>query len=368
MDKVNSKKVIFVTPYFKPYMGGLENYVLNIVKGLSEIGWECVVITSNDQGKKYQECFVDGIKIYRLPTLFILSNTPINPFWFFYLRKIIKKEKPDIVNGHAPVPFIADMAAFAVGDIPFILTYHSGKMRKGKIIPDMLIWIYEKFLLVHTAHKAKKIICPSRFVISTLLKRFSKKAVVVTPGVDTSIFKPSDNEGYDKRIVLFIARFANMYKMKGLYYLIEAMKKLPNMTLRIIGEPVTMDANNIVFLGPKSIQETAREMQKCAMLVLPSIATMESFGMVLVEAMACKKPVIGTDIGGIPEVIRDGIDGIIVSPKDSDSLVKAINKIGNDTKLAKSMAEKGFEKVNNNFLWKNKIEETNREFLRILNN
>lgn len=364
---MNRKKILFISPYFKPHTGGLENYVLNIAKGLGKIGWECVVVTSNSISKRYQEDLVDGIKIYRLPIFLKISNTPFNPFWFFYIKKIIKKEKPSIINGHAPVPFIADMAAFATGNIPFILTYHSGKMRKGSFIPDMLIWIYEKTLLMHTANKAVKIICPSNFVISTVLRKFSKKAIVITPGVDTSIFKPSENIDYDKRSVLFIARFANMQKMKGLDYLMEAMKKLPNMTLKIIGEPVATDASNVIFLGQKSIQETAREMQKCAMLVLPSIATMESFGMVLVEAMACKKPVIGTMMGGIPEVIRNGIDGIIVPPRDSDALADAINIIESDKDIYDLMAKNGFEKIINEFTWDNKISETNKEFKNILN-
>ena len=360
------KKILFVTPYFKPHTGGLENYIANIEKGLRESGWETVVVTSGEVGKPYQEENIEGIKVYRLPTMLKLSNTPLNPLWYFYLRKIIKKERPDIINGHAPVPFLSDMAAIASKDIPFVLTYHAGTMKKGKLLPDILIGLYEKFLLKNTARIAVRIICPSQFVIVSMLQDFKEKALVITPGVDTSLFKPAAGNIQSEKTVLFIARFANMYKMKGLCYLIEAVKQMPQVTLKVIGEPISVDVKNVVFLGPKSVQETAREMQSCTVLVLPSLAHAESFGMVLIEAMACAKPVVGTRIGGIPEVIRDGIDGLVVPAENPKELAVAIGKIITDSTYAELFGKNGFEKIQARYSWKFKIDETNALFEKVL--
>src|SRR3712207_4234978 len=105
-------KLMIIAPYFYPKIGGLENYAYNIALGLKKkFKWNIVVVTSNHVEKKYKEEKINGLKIYRLPYLFKLSNTPINPFWYFQIREIIKKENPDVINAHTPVPFISDIAA-----------------------------------------------------------------------------------------------------------------------------------------------------------------------------------------------------------------------------------------------------------------
>lgn len=352
------KKVIFVAPYFKPYTGGLENYVANIEQGLRNQNWETVVVTTNDSGKPYQEEVIDGTRVYRLPVWFKISNTPVNPFWLFSLKKIFRKENPDIINAHAPVPFIADMAALAAGKFPFVLTYHAGTMLKGRFLLDLVIGTYENTLLQITALRARAIICPSQFVINTILKRFRDKSFVVSPGVDTSIFKPSDDVVSDTKSVLFISRFSNMYKMKGLFNLIEAMKQLPDITLKVVGESVSVNIKNIEFLGTKVIRETIEEIQKSSLLTLPSLAHAESFGMVLIEAMACKKPVIGTRIGGIPEVINDGIDGLLVNPGDIDALARAIRHLVDDKNFSQQLATNGYNKAMSEYNWEQKSIKT----------
>src|SRR5260221_245293 len=171
---IGTKKIMFVTPYFPPHIGGVQNYVYNIAKGLySSEGWEIVVITSDSKVKKMQIEKKDGIKIYRLPASFVFSNTPINPFWYFQIKNIIRRDK---------------------------------------------------------------------------------------------------------------------HEMKGLYYLIEVMRKIPNAKLNIIGEKIMPDEKNIFFLGVIALPNLVNQIQKSTVLVLPSLAEMEAFGMVLVEAMACKIP------------------------------------------------------------------------------
>ena len=142
-------KLLVVTPYFYPKIGGLENYAYNISKGLKDkYGWEIVVITSNHEEKKDKKEELNGMKIYKLARWFKISNTPINPMWYFQIKNIIKKEKPDVINAHIPVPFISDVTARVCGDIPFILTYHTGAMMlKGKLLEDLLIKFYESSIL-----------------------------------------------------------------------------------------------------------------------------------------------------------------------------------------------------------------------------
>jgi glycosyltransferase involved in cell wall biosynthesis len=339
-------KVLFVTPYFLPHSGGLESYAFNIAQGLMRThGYEIVVVTSNPDEKK--QCIDDycGIKVYRLPIMLRVANTPVNPLWYGSLKRIIREEKPDIINSHQPVPFIGDLVASLAGNIPFVLTYHAGSMKKDKLLPDTIISFYESFILPHTVKKATRIICASNVVKNTILRKHALKSTVIHPGVDVSLFKPNPAIEKEENTILFICRYKNMHRMKGLYCLLEAIKDWPEVKLRIVGEEDNFVDSRITSVGIKQGKDLVEEMQRASLLVLPSIAPMESFGMVLIEAMACQTAVVGTNMGGIPEVIADGTDGFIVPANDSKALALAIAKMLADKALATRMGQCGKAKV-----------------------
>ena len=352
----NKVKLLLVTPYFPPHTGGLETYAFNIVQGLTRTyNYEVVVVTSNPNGK--QQIIEDfcGIKVYRLPIMLRISNTPLNPLWYRALKRIIRAEKPDIINSHQPVPFIGDLTAFLTGNVPFVLTYHAGTMRKNKFLLDIIIFLYETLILPHTTRKATKIICSSNFVRNTILKKYAFKSTVIHPGVDITLFKPNPAIKRDKNLILFICHYKSMHKMKGLYYLLDAIKALPDSKLCIVGEKGNFSDKKIISVGTKRGKDLVEEMQKASVVVQPSLAPMESFGMVLIEAMACQTPVIGTNMGGIPEVIRDGIDGFIVPVNDGNALALAISKILTDKDLATRMGRSGEAKVREQLTWDTRV-------------
>jgi len=123
---------------------------------------------------------------------------------------------------------------------------------------------------------------------------------------------------------------------------------------------------NVEFKGSIIGRKLVEYYQKSNVLVLPSLS--ESFGMVLLEAMACKKPVIGSNVGGIPYVIDNDQNGLLVPPKDPQALADAIIKILTNPQLAKKMGEEGYEKVMKNFTWEKQINTTKElienEFLK----
>ncbi|MDQ2888122.1 MAG: glycosyltransferase family 4 protein, partial [Chloroflexota bacterium] len=357
--KVNKIKLLFVTPYFPPHLGGVETYAFNIAQGLTQTcDYEVVVVTSNQKGKRQIIENYCGMKVYRLPIMLRIENTPLNPLWYFALKRIIRAEKPNIINSHQPVPFIGDLTAFLAGNIPFVLTYHSGTMVKKMLWLDIIIFLYEKFILPHTVRKATKIICASSFVKNTILKKYAFKSIVIHPGVDTALFKSDPVIEREKNLVLFICRYKNMYRMKGLYCLLDAIKALPGARLCIIGEKCDFLEERVVSVGMKHGKDLVEEMQRASVVVLPSLADVESFGMVLIEAMACQTPVIGTNIGGIPEIIRDGIDGFLVPSNDSYALALAISKIVADKELARCMGHFGEDRVKKEFAWDTRVDLT----------
>lgn len=356
-------KILFVTPHFPPSLGGVELYVFNLARGLQQTYHaEVVVVTSNAEANKLTVGEYDGIKVYRLPVMVRISNTPLHPLWYFTLKKIIQGEKPDIINSHQPVPFLGDLAALLAGNIPFVLTYHAGTMKKQAFLSDILIFLYETCILPQTAKKATRIICVSHFVANTLLKMHLSKIAIVSPGVHTSLYKPDATMKRAENRVLFAAYYKKMYKMKGLYSLIDAINQLDGITLRVVGEKDECSSPNIEFVGVKQGKALVEEMQQASVLVLPSVAPMESFGMVLIEAMACQTPVIGTNMGGIPEVITENVDGCIVPPGDSHALALAISKIIKDKDVASRMGQAGAAKVSERFTWEKCVEKTKEIF------
>ncbi len=137
---------------------------------------------------------------------------------------------------------------------------------------------------------------------------------------------------------------------------------LPEVKLCIVGEKGDFTDERILSVGIKHGEDLVEEMQKASLLVLSSLAHMESFGMVLIEAMACQTPVIGTNVGGIPEVINDGVDGFLVPPQDSNALALAISKILADKELATRMGQAGEVKVKEKFTWETRAALTKEVF------
>ncbi len=368
-------KILIVTPYFPPNIGGAENYAFNLSKGLmKECNYEIVVITSNHEDKTCKEETLEGMKIYRLPYPFKVSNTPVSFKWEKQIKYIIQKEQPDLINAHTPVPFISDLACRIAHKkkIPFLLTYHND-LSKDNLILNLICKAYYLVMGNKTLNKSDKIIATSKYYAerSNHLKKRKNKIEIVSPGVNISSIKSRTI----KNSVLFVGQLDKTHAHKGLNYLIEAVSKIKNLKLIVVGKgdnlenyhQLTRDKNiDALFTGHISDEKLTEYYNSATMTILPSYNISEGFGMVLIEAMACKKPVIGSNIGGIPYAISDNKDGLLVPPKDSQALADAITKILNNPKLAKQMGENGYKKVKENFTWEIQAKKMNEIIKRVL--
>lgn len=378
-------KLLLISPYFPLSAGGVQKYVYHIGKGLlKNYNYEVVVITSNHESpKEYKEEDLDGMKVYRLPRQFKLSNTPISFKWKKQIKEIIKKEKPDIINAHAPVPFISNVACKVAYEnkIPFILTYHGGStIFTGSIFVYFSMKIYENILLKSVLKRSNNIICSSEFVRLGFLKKYTNKSVTITPSVDTNLFKPDNTSRLARNKLLFVA--ANLIKSekyKGLDYLLKSIpivkEKIKDIHLVVIGDGKYLKhykrlcnelntEKNVSFKGKLYDKDLVKEYQNSDIFILPSI--FDSCPLVLLEAMACKKPLIGTNICGIPYLIKDGENGLLFPPRDYQALSDAIIKLLTNPKLAKKMGENGYKKVKENFTWDIAAHKTNKIIKSIL--
>ena len=366
--------ILMVCPYFYPDKGGVENYVYNVSKDLVKKGHSITVLCATKEGQDKTE-ILDGINvIYQKPD-FVISNTPIKHNLYFTISKLLKKEKFDLVNAHTPVPYYADMAYYASKKqkVPFILTCHAGSLIKGKPIIDTISRLYqivEKRML----KKTEKIITVTDFVKEEYLGQYKEKIDIISPGVDTQRFVPNDNA--KKENLLFIGQLNEGHKWKGLKYLLDAMALLPkDIKLTVVGNGNLLDhykkyveSNkiNVKFKGKISDNDLIVQLQNAKILVLPSYSAAESFGMVLIEAMACGTPVIGSNIGGIPSVINNDETGLLVKPKDSKGISSAIEKLHKDKELWDKLRKNGINEVKEKYDWKMIVDKTEKVFKSVV--
>lgn len=156
----------------------------------------------------------------------------------------------------------------------------------------------------------------------------------------------------------YVLYFGRLTEEKGVSVLLESANMIPEIPIYIVGagpleddlkeKALKDDLDNVEFLGFKSGTELRSLLQEATCIVVPSV-WYEAFGLVVIEAFAAGKPVIGSNIGGIPELIEDGVDGFIVKPGDSSDLMDKINRIWSDRDQAKKMGMNGRKKVEEKF-------------------
>jgi glycosyltransferase involved in cell wall biosynthesis len=234
-------------------------------------------------------------------------------------------------------------------------------MRKDRAATDWAIRLYESLLLPRTLNRAVRIICSSDFIRDHFLTAWRAKSITITPGVDTGYFVPNSTP-HEKEGLVFVGDFRD--PRKGLDVLLEAVRDLPDVRLRIVGPGVPRPQPRVEFLGVKYGEALVRELQRSQALVLPSTTEAEGFGMVLIEAMACATPVIASDIGGIALAVRDGVDGVLVPPGDPIALRRAIvDLLGNPARAAQ-LGAAGRDRTEQLFTWSQRGKATD-EALRV---
>ena len=300
----------------------------------------------------------------------------------------IDKIKPDIVHVHGSgLGIAASRMASRVLGIPLIATLHS---LKGHM-PDK-IFIEQ---VIPSLIYPEGIICVSNHLESEAITYgVQKDRIRVIPnGVDTDYFKPEDKNHARTSLdippeqlnVLFVG---NLIRRKGVDWLIKSFSKvceaIPQATLYIVGGKVddtdmewykdTLDIakkllphERVKFVGEINSRDnpTLNLWYNISdVLILPSRA--EGMGMVLLEAMACGKPVIGSRAGGITNVIRDGQNGILVDIDEIHQLSDAIIRLLNDTKLASRLGNHGKMDVASLYSWNNAATKTLEVYENVL--
>lgn len=273
----------------------------------------------------------------------------------------LRKENYNVVHVHWPLPqgIFGLLAKMISPSTRLILTFYGAEFVLARKIP------FGRFLLSYIIRKSDYVTAISNFA-KNKIQEITKKPVQVIPFTSTFSMENIKTANVDKKNkrVLFVGR---LIERKGIPYLIDAISKLPlNVVLDIVGEgPLYGNLKNKihslgfdkrVFLhgvvGEKKLKKFYVE---CDIFVLPSVidrwGDTEGLGVVLLEAMSFGKPVIGTRVGGIIDIIRDGKNGLLVEQKDANQIANAIKKLLLDAKLRSYLSGNGINTVNSQFSW-----------------
>jgi glycosyltransferase involved in cell wall biosynthesis len=359
------RTVAFVTAYYPPHMGGVENYVARVAGALAQAeDLEPVVITTRDSGWRTTVDVEGGVKVVRLRAWLKVSNSPISPLWPVQVRRWLRKTGATVVNAHAPVPGLADIAVAVSGRRRTVLTYHAGTMRKGvpgTAIADRVIARYEKHVLPRL-FKAVDVPVP---VGPSSLAAAVPGAVLITPGVDIERFTPGPPASARPRDIVYVGRMDKTSAWKGVDVLLRAfalLDDLPEVRLRLVGSGDALPgylelarelgvADRVEAVGALGGNALVEAMQQAAVMVLASTTDAECAGTVLMEGMACATPIVASDVGSLAYVVRDGVAGTIVEPSNPEALAKACRTVLGDGELADRMGRAGRERAVGEFAW-----------------
>jgi glycosyltransferase involved in cell wall biosynthesis len=234
-------------------------------------------------------------------------------------------------------------------------------MIKGSHWSDGLLRRYERYILPAVFRRADALVAVS----DTSLAARHPAAHLIGPGVDLLRFAPAEREPAVPNL-LYVGRIERSSAWKGIEVLLRAFALLrdrfPETRLTLVGGGDAVEdhrslaerlgvADAVTFTGPLRGDDLVSAYQNASVVVLPSRTEAESFGLVLVEGMACERPVVGSRIGGIPAVIDDGTTGLLVRPDDPADLAEACGRLLADRELARRLGRAGRQTVLERWSW-----------------
>lgn len=351
-------KILHVYKDYYPVVGGIENHIRLICTGLKRYpDIEPTVLVTNTTHHTVEQS-IDNVRVIKAARLANVSSAPISLRLFTWLQRL----EADIVHLHFPYP-IGELAYLLAGrKRKMVLTYHSDIVRQ-----KYWLQVYKPFLRqVLNCADMITVSSPNYIQSSPYLKQHAAKCRVIPHGADLSRFELTQRIGqrseeirlkYGAPLILFVGL---LRYYKGVSYLIEAM---PHIDARLLivgqgpqGEEWKTTAHRldlddkVAFLGRVSDDDLLALYHACDIFVLPSIHRSESWGAVQVEAMACGKPVICTELGtGTSFVNQHEVTGLVVPPKDSTSLANAIRRLLADPELSRQLGNAGRARARQEF-------------------
>ncbi len=374
-------------------IGGISPHIYFLSKHLAKQDVKVYVITCDFPGAPAHEV-VDGVEIYRVDSY--KNPSPDFATWVYLMNMNMQKEaaalmktiskKVDVIHAHDWLVANAGIGLKHIFRKPLLVTMHSTEMgRRDGLHTNAERMIHETEAWLN--YEAWKVICCSEYMISHVRYVFglpNDKLVMVPNGVNTANYDDIDvdcshfRNKYalpEEKIVLFVGRL--VYE-KGVHVLINAVPKIlskVNAKFIIVGSGYMKEQllnivrsmgleHKVLFEGFMD-ETTLLKLQKCSdVSVVPSL--FEPFGIVALEAMAARSPVVASDTGGLSEIIEHDVTGVKVYSNNPDSLAWGITKVLLDQEFAKRIKENAYRRVHEKYNWEKIAQETKCIYEKVL--
>lgn len=351
------RRVIFITDWAYPIKGGTERVVFGISEYMAGHGIEMHIVTPSWDNEKSEEV-INGVHIHRFKLRNLMN--PYKRMYGFYKAgfQVANKKKVDIVHSIYTLPlYIAGYTLSKTLGAKYIFTWQEREPLEEHFTNFMKKSAILRFL---KTFKADYMTTVSWELEKYLKKHYfgNTKELIAIPNWVEDKFKPSKSKSRQReKIILFVGR---LNKQKGAFILLEAFAKIKDKTdanLVFVGPPYEKKeavvlikklgiASRTKIVGFVSEKELINWYNRCYIVSVPTIYK-GAFGLTLVEAMACGKPVVGTDDLGLPDAIGNG--GLIARAGDVDSLARCLERILTDKKLYRILKRNAIDRVNKMF-------------------
>lgn len=371
-------KILMPVLHYKPVIGGFEIFIQKIAEEIGKTD-KVFVVTGRVKGAPRYE-IINNLRIIRTSPFELtdLSKTSFfyilsaMPWIFFKSAAIIKREKIDLMHCHSFFSGILGWNLSLIFKIPYIMTIQSADFNiyhpRAKYF-----WFAKKKIAKKIYVGAAKCHAVSYSLGNHFESLGIKDSVVIPNGVDLKIFsgvhpaaglKEKLRIDSKDKVVITVSRLVSK---NGIDDLIKAISILnePNVKLLIVGngedrnklgnlrEKLNLE-KQVIFLGDVVNTEIPKYLAIADIFIRPSLA--EGFGIVFLEAMAARVPVIGTPIGGIPDFLKDYETGIFCEPRNPGSIAEKIKELLENDNLRDKLVENGYKLVKEEYNWDKIIE------------
>jgi phosphatidylinositol alpha-mannosyltransferase len=345
-------KIALVSPYDFAYPGGVANHISSLGHHLAEMGHDVKVIAPASRAiTSLGDMFIPGGKPHSIPTSGSIARLTISPRLPPSVKTMLNEENFDVIHLHEPLMPSLCFHVLRCSRTVNIGTFHAFDGRGYSFSKPL-----NPLILKVLVSKLDGRIAVSKPAMDFVSKHFPGNYEIIPNGVDTGHFSPDVapiEEFCDGKLnILFVGR---LEKRKGADYLLEAYQRvkrhIPNSRLIIVGPGTRLrhkyekqvkqsGLEDIVFAGYASYGELPRYYKTADIFCAPATGW-ESFGIVLLEAMAVGKPIVASNIEGYATLITHGVEGLLVPPKDEDSLAQALISLMTDESLRQQMGARG---------------------------
>lgn len=343
-------KILFVIDHLG--RGGAERQFINLVNNIDRKSFEVYVFIAERRGERFQELKED-IHVYGL----LDSKARKTLSTLRLLRKISRAIRPDVIQTWLEYStFLTAVVLKTYKFRPLFFASHRGSIDElydyevcfGSLKKKLLIWAYRQ---------AQTVTTNSKYLVRQLRSYGVRNIEVIYNGIDLEKLNRLESREalrrkLDFKADIFYLVFAGaLVARKGIEYLIEAVKGINSskISLLILGNGTLKNKIETSVRGNEKFRllgfrpDAVEYIKAADLLILPSIY--EGLPNVILEAMAVGTPVIAANVYGIPELIEDGINGLLVPSEDAERLKISIERIRNNSAMAANFAEISYDRV-----------------------